>query len=266
MPAPHEMLWIDTAGGYLAASFHLPQGQRPVPAVLMCHGFTGHRAEAHFLFVHTARALAEAGIGALRFDCRGSGESEGKFSDMTIETEIADADAALDYLRSRPEVDPARVAVLGLSMGGCVAACLAGRDAAAGKGRLAALVLWAAVGHLNGLRDRGKRDKGRPRLPDGSVDLGGIALGPKFSEVAGQIEPLEEVAAFSGPALIVHGTEDGAVPVSHAADYGEVLGDEATVHTIEGSDHVFSSLPWQADAIATTRDFLVRALRPQGRG
>jgi hypothetical protein len=261
MPAPHDLLWIEAPGGNLAASFHLPAAPRPAPAALLLHGFTGHRGEAHFLFVHTARALAAAGIAALRVDFRGSGESDGAFSDMTVETEIADADAALDWLRARPEVDPARVSVLGLSMGGAVAACLSGRDGAAGRERVAALVLWAAVAHFDGLRRRAEaEDGGPPRLPDGTVDIGGIALGSAFGQVLEALRPGEEVVGFQGPALIVHGTEDQAVALSHAEEFAGLLGERARTHIIQGADHVFSSVPWQAEAIGATRDFLLEAL------
>lgn len=259
MSHPHELLWIETPGGWLAASFHPPARPRPVPAVMLCHGFTGHRGEAHFLFVEAARAFARAGIAALRFDFRGSGESDLPFSQMTVETEIADAEAVLEYLRGRPEVDAERVGVLGLSMGGAVAACLAGRDAAArgGQGRIKALVLWAAVARFGGLLARlSDPQNAPPLLPDGTRDIGGLAVGPGLLESLSKTVPVEEVAAYAGPALIVHGTNDQAVPVSHADEYKRALGDRAVLHLIKGADHVFSSIPWQTAAIEVTAEFL----------
>ncbi|MCX7598376.1 MAG: alpha/beta fold hydrolase [Armatimonadetes bacterium] len=263
MVPPHELLWIETPGGCLAASFHLPESDGPVPAVMLCHGFTGHRGEAHFLFVEAARAFADAGIAALRFDFRGSGESEPAFSQMTLDTEIADAEAVLQYLISRPEVDAGRIAVLGLSMGGAVAACLAGRDSVArsGQGRIAALVLWAPVARFDGLLVRlSDPEAAPPMLPDGTRDLGGIAIGPDLLESLATTVPVKEVAAYTGPALIVHGTNDQAVPLSHAHEYRCVLGHRATLHLVEGADHVFSSIPWQTQAIWVTTEFLVKHL------
>ena len=46
---------------------HLPKPKGKFPCVVMFHGFTGNKAEAHFLFTKTARRLAENGIAAFRF-------------------------------------------------------------------------------------------------------------------------------------------------------------------------------------------------------
>ncbi len=259
MSTPHELTWIETEEGYLAASFHPAAEARPSPAVLMCHGFTGHRGEAHFLFVHAARAFARAGVAALRVDFRGSGESEGEFRDMTVGGEITDALAALDYLAHRPEVDAERVAVLGLSLGGAVAACVAGREPS-----VAALVLWSAVADLQMIAARFLQPGSEPlRLPDGSYELGGLALGQSFVDTILHHRPTDEVQRFGGPVLIVHGTEDQSVPLSHAELYAKVLGKQAEVHLIEGADHVFARVPWKAEAIEVSAGFLGRTLRAQ---
>jgi alpha/beta superfamily hydrolase len=259
MSPPHELLWIETPGGYLAASFHpaaRSHARTPLsPAVLMCHGFTGHRGEAHFLFVQAARAFAQAGIAALRFDFRGSGESDGRFQEMTFEAEVADALAAFDYLAARPEVDPHRVAVLGLSLGGAVAACVAGREK-----RVAALVLWAAVADLGALAARFQTEQPPPRLPDGTYEWGGLALGQEFVNTIALAQPLREVETFHGPVLIIHGTQDQAVDVSHAHRYAGVLEKRARLHLVDEADHVFSSVSWKNEVIAVTTDFLSQAL------
>ncbi len=75
-----------SAGETVAAVLHVPEST-PAPGVIMCHGFTGHKAETHRLFVHTARDFAAHGLAVLRFDFRGSGDSAGDFRDMTITRE-----------------------------------------------------------------------------------------------------------------------------------------------------------------------------------
>ena len=76
------------------------------PAVVFFHGFTGTKVEPHRIFVKTARELAAIGFYALRFDFRGSGDSEGDFSEMTIGGEISDAIKSIDILAAMQGVDP----------------------------------------------------------------------------------------------------------------------------------------------------------------
>jgi uncharacterized protein len=230
---------------------HTPEAT-PAPGLIMCHGFTGDKSESHRLFVNAARDFAAHGLAVLRFDFRGSGDSAGEFRDMTIATEIDDAQAALDFLASRPEVDPSRLGVLGLSLGGCVAACLAGRE----PERVKALVLWAAVAHT-------KETFARVLPPfEGAevLDLSGWGLGRAFLDDARRRRPLEEVARYPGEALIVHGGEDQTVPVSDAQDYQEVVGARSRVVIVGGADHTFSHFDWKGQAIAASRDFLMAKL------
>ena len=239
-----------SAGERVVATLHLPAAA-PAPGVVVCHGFTGHRIEAHFLFVKAARALCAAGLAVLRFDFRGSGESAGSFRDMTISGEIADALAALEFMRAEPAVDPERIALLGLSLGGLVAACAAARD-----GGVSALVLWSAVAHLERLFERLLPEFGEAPV----LDYQGWGLGRAFLEELPQIQPLETVTGFAGPGLVVHGTRDESVPPSDGKDYHKVLGDRCRLHLVQGADHTFSSLAWQEEAASVSRDFLVQAL------
>jgi len=233
---------------------HLPE-QIPAPGLIMCHGFTGHKAETHRLFVDTAREFCRHGLAVLRFDFRGSGDSAGEFREMTVSREIADARAALDFLASRSEVDAGRLGVLGLSLGGCVAACVAGREE-----RVRALVLWAAVAHLSRLHQRLT-----PEFASKDVlDMQGWALGRPFLEDLQQVDPLAEVRKYNGPSLVVHGTEDQSVLPSDGSDYRVALGGRCRLHYVQKADHVFSGLPWKKEAIEVSLGFLTDALAVEG--
>lgn len=244
-------------GQTVIASLHVPE-VTPAPGVVMCHGFTGMRIEAHFLFVKAARALCAAGMNVLRFDCRGSGESEGRFEDMTIEGEIADALAALQVLRAEATMDPERVALLGLSLGGLVAACAAARD-----GQVQALVLWAAVADLLEVFNlRTSWDEVQAALDrDGYVERGAHRIGPGFWEDCRRVDPLAELASYPGPALVVHGSADQSVPVSHMDRYLAALpGEDKTGHIVSGADHTFTSVAWEQEVIGVTCDWLTSRL------
>lgn len=229
---------------------HLP-ATAAAPGLIMCHGFTGHRAESHRLFVVAARDFCQHGLAVLRFDFRGSGDSAGEFREMTVSRETTDAAAALAYLASRPEVNPDRVGVLGLSLGGCVAACLAGREP-----RVRALVLWSAAAHPERIREHLQSQWGESEV----LDFNGWGLGRGFLEDLPRIHPLAEARRYLGPSLIVHGEQDEVVPPSDASDFQQALGGPSELHLVKGADHVFSGLTWQAEAITKSRQFLLASL------
>ena len=113
-------------GKRLRGMIHKPgTGARRVPGVVFFHGFTGDRMESHWIFIKCARALAKAGIAALRFDFYGSGESDGEFREVTLQSEIADAKSAVNFFRKQKGIDGGRLGICGLSMGGAVAATVA---------------------------------------------------------------------------------------------------------------------------------------------
>jgi alpha-beta hydrolase superfamily lysophospholipase len=236
---------------------HIPESNNQVPAVLMLHGFTGNRIENHFLFVKMARRLAAAGYYAMRFDFRGSGESEGAFKDMTVPAEIDDAKVALAWLRNQPEVDPERVVILGISMGGAVASAVAGDDAA-----VAGLILWSAVADLEELHAMTNAEIAQipPPLgiqPDGTFDTGGHLVGADFVKTINEVKPLESVLKFDAPVFILHGTKDPTVPPSHADNYLEAIGKERAVrYWIEGADHTYSAHLWEEEAFQLTLSWL----------
>ncbi len=251
-----EMITFTNAGQRLYGMLHRPDGVGPFPAVAMLHGFTGDRFEPHRLFVKTARDLAAHGIAALRFDFRGSGESEGDFEDVTVSGEVSDARAALDFLAAHPAVDADRLGLLGISLGGCVAALVAGDD-----DRVKALVLWSAVGHLlevlTALAPPGAAEQMQRQ---GWVDLGGWKLGMGFIRELPDLDPLGAAARYSGPALILHGDADESVPVSEAHAYARRMGQRAQVRIIPGADHTYNRLDWEAEVIRRSREWLVEHL------
>ncbi len=248
---------FEVEGQQIAATLHVPE-VGPAPGVLMCHGFTGQRIEAHFLFVKAARALCQAGLNVLRFDFRGSGESDGLFEEMTIEGEITDAVAALEALCAEPSLAVSRIGVIGLSLGGLVAACLAGRDE-----RVKALVLWSAVADLPGVfaHRADFADAAEALAQDGVIEQGPHRIGAGFIEDCRRVDPLAEIASYRGPALVVHGGGDEAVPPEHADMYVRALPtDDKTGHIIEGADHTFGRVDWESEAIEVTAQWLAARL------
>jgi alpha-beta hydrolase superfamily lysophospholipase len=112
----------DTCAAWLyAATAGLPV----VPAVVMAHGLSGTRRDRLGAF---AERFAAAGFSALVFDHRGFGDSGGEPDLFEPARQLADWRAAIAFARSLPEVDGARIATFGSSMGGGNALAAAAGD------------------------------------------------------------------------------------------------------------------------------------------
>ncbi|MEU3186286.1 alpha/beta fold hydrolase [Streptomyces sp. NPDC006923] len=102
-------------GQRCAAWITRPAGDGPHPAVVLVHGFG---ATHDMRLDQYEQAFASAGMVTLSFDFRHLGASEGTpRQQISIPRQRADIDAALDFVRRDPRVDPARVALWGTSLG-----------------------------------------------------------------------------------------------------------------------------------------------------
>ena len=99
----------------LGGSLNVPLGAGPFAAVLLLpDGSPAARpAGAYTLLNELADYLTRQGVAVLRLDGRGFGRSEGVPGANSAAELVADAQSALNFLRSRPGIDPLRVGVLG---------------------------------------------------------------------------------------------------------------------------------------------------------
>ncbi|MDE2816815.1 MAG: alpha/beta fold hydrolase [Chloroflexota bacterium] len=204
-----EPLAFPAADGTRLAAWFLAHPQ-PQGTVLMLHGFGTN----HFGLVHLAYDLLAHGFQSLLFDFRGHGASEGEVTTLGLR-ERRDVIGALQYLRSRGDVDPDRIGVYGVSMGGATA-LLTLED---GMG-VRALVTDSAFATLRGAIDHGfRRIAGLPpsifRTP--TVWFSSRFVGEKLDHVLGRVRPIDRIKHTAPcPLLIIHGTEDDVVYVQDA--------------------------------------------------
>lgn len=118
----------------LAGTLTLPEGEGPFPAVILVSG-SGQQDRDESLpglpikpFRLIADELTNAGVAVLRYDDRGTAQSTGDYAASGIPDFADDAEAGLNYLLTRDEVDPDRLGLLGHSEGGLVAAMLGARN------------------------------------------------------------------------------------------------------------------------------------------
>jgi dipeptidyl aminopeptidase/acylaminoacyl peptidase len=224
-----------------------------LPAVAIFHGFVGSKDQPHQIFVKLAEALAAAGIVALRIDFRGRGDSEGDTVDITYEGDMADARGALDLLAAQPDVDAARLGVVGMSWGATIAACLAGRDR-----RIGSTVLWAGTAEVHSWNPPMREVEGRQVF-----EMFCNLVGKQFYDGLRDVYPLEIVKAARGPVLIAHGTADEDVPIENARRFRDALEAAGIAHElalIEGADHVFMRHEWERELIGRSVAWLVQTL------
>lgn len=107
----YESVTLTTDDGVRLAGWYLPSTNRA--AVVLLHGAGSTRSNV----LDQAAVLARNGFGVLMIDARGHGESGGRAMDFGWQGD-ADIAAATRYLAQRPDVDPARIGAVGMSMGG----------------------------------------------------------------------------------------------------------------------------------------------------
>ena len=133
------------AGIQLAATLTIPTGKGPFPAVVLITGSGQQDRDesvmGHKPFLVLSDYLTRKGIAVLRSDDRGAGGSGGDFAAATTADFATDAEAAVAYLKTRPEVDPRQIGLIGHSEGGVIAPMVAARN-----GDVAFIVMMAGTG------------------------------------------------------------------------------------------------------------------------
>lgn len=113
----------------LAGTLTLPPREGPFPAVLLISGSgpqdRNETVMGHRPFLVLADYLTRFGIAVFRVDDRGVGESSGDFTKATSEDFASDVLAGVEYLKSRKEIDPERIGLIGHSEGGIIAPMVA---------------------------------------------------------------------------------------------------------------------------------------------
>jgi fermentation-respiration switch protein FrsA (DUF1100 family) len=141
-----EVRYENKAGGVtLAGTLTIPTGQGSFPAALLISG-SGPQDRDESLFGHKpflvlADYLTRMGIAVLRVDDRGVGGSTGQTRTSTSEDLAGDVEAGVAFLKTRPEVDPAKIGLIGHSEGGIIAPMVAAQSA-----EIAYVVLMAGPG------------------------------------------------------------------------------------------------------------------------
>lgn len=212
----------------------LTQNQR-CPFVIIMHGFTGNKNEAFLKQI--ADGLQNRGIGSIRFDFNGHGESDGKFQNMTIGNEIEDAIKIFQQVKGSRRVDSSKIALLGHSQGGVVASITAGLLG----NEVKAVVLLAPAGNIGEQAKQGilLGTKFNPNNLPETLEVWHHTVGKAYLQYAMTCDMYGTAAKFQGPVCIIHGTADRAVPFQFGKKYADCMKNAEWVLQ-QNDDHALS--------------------------
>jgi dienelactone hydrolase len=253
----------------LPATLTVPVGAGPWPAAVLVHGSGPNDRDetvgANKPFKDLATGLASRGIAVLRYDKRTMvhGSKTAALKAFTVNEEVVeDALEAVRLLRAQPAVDPARVFVLGHSLGGMLVPRIAAGDKTiaglivlAGPARpleeaLVAQTRYLAMsdGTVSAQEQRAidemaaVGDTVRALEPDETTS-GRMIFGAPASywlDLRGY-DPPSEAARVRLPMLILHGERDYQVTAEEFARWKAALGSrpEVTFHSYPTLNHLF---------------------------
>lgn len=209
--------------------------------------------------VRVSRNLSKYGIGVLRFDFAGLGDSQGDFSQSNFESNLDDIQAAQAWLAS--EFSPPQL-VIGHSLGGAAMMASVGSGFMPSVKAIATLAAPSCTKHLAGFLA-----KANPEIEElgvGQVTIGGRThtMRKQLLESFAEYELTEVIKRITIPHLILHSPADETLGFQHAESILEHTGGAKALVTLPDSDHLMVKNPddvgYVADLIAIwSRRFLV---------
>jgi pimeloyl-ACP methyl ester carboxylesterase len=133
LPYKEEAVTFASDGNTLAGTLSIPEGTGKHPAIIMISGSGANNRDEEIygfkLFKIIADHLSRYGIAVLRYDKRGVGESKGKsVSESTTMDFAGDVEKAVQYLKTRNDIDTTKIGLFGHSEGGVIAPIVASRN------------------------------------------------------------------------------------------------------------------------------------------
>ncbi len=237
---------IGEGGWALPGTLTLPKGEGPFPAVVLVHGSGPHDRDETIgpnrPFRDIAEGLGARGVAVLRYEKRSKvhGAKLMALPSFTVDDEtVDDAVHAISFARAAEGVDPARVFVLGHSLGGMLAPRIAQRAPAlagvvilAGSARPLQRVLEDQLTYLEGIESGaaareqiGAMRKEAARIDAITPQTSGLVLGAPAAywlDLA-EYEPAVAARALPQRLLVLHGERDYQVTAADYAVWREAL-------------------------------------------
>ena len=220
-------------GSQLSARLSRPDDGEVQTYALFAHCFTCSKDLK--AVVNLSRALTRAGIGVLRFDFTGLGESEGEFADTTFTSNVDDLVAAARFMEaelSAPEI------MIGHSLGGAAVLQAAGRiDSVGAVATIAAPFRPEHVKHLFAESLEEIDERGEAQV---------LLAGRRFTVSREFVRDLDEqgmretIRGLGRPLLIFHSPLDEFVGIENAAEIYTAAKHPKSFVSLDDADHLLT--------------------------
>ncbi len=220
----------------IRGSVHSVIAERPHALFVFAHGLTSQRMGPEYLFVKISRILAANSISSVRFDFTGSGESDGEFCDMSLDTMMSDLFTVTNHFRQT--VKPLKVFLLGHSLGGMVAALSVKEIPVDG------IVLIAPVADTSKFFTEHKIMSQIGTNSRGFFEFGPHELSPSVFDDLQNANPSVFLSEnFNGKMLLIQGSSDPTVKPEESLLYineSKRTGVNGKYALIQGANHNFT--------------------------
>lgn len=246
MASTRKVTFTGADGSTLAARLDLPQGV-PRAFALFAHCFTC--SKDIFAATRISRGLADQGIAVLRFDFTGLGHSEGEFANTNFSSNMADLQAAAEYLEREHQ---APALLIGHSLGG--AAVLGAAELIPSCRAVVTIAAPADPAHV--MRSLGSKVEQIEREGGAVVELGGreFVVQRQFLDDLNRQALAQKIAGLGRALLVMHAPLDDVVGIDNASQiFGHAKHPKSFV-TLDDADHLLSrrrDAEYAAQIIAT---------------
>ena len=250
-----KITFTGSLGAQLAANLDEPEGSVRAYA-MFAHCFTCSKDV--IAASRISRALAKLGIGVLRFDFTGLGNSEGDFADTTFSSNIGDLVVAADWLRTNRA---APCILIGHSLGGA-AVMMAASQIPECKA-VATIGAPADPKHVIHLFDSSADEIEQHGRADVSIGGRPFTVGQQLIDDLRDQSPQERIGSLKRALLVFHSPVDTVVGVENAAQIFAWAKHPKSFVSVDGSDHMLTK-PKDADFVATMLSAWAERYAPAG--
>lgn len=200
---------------------------------VFAHGFTlGKDSPAA---ARTCRRLASEGIGMLRFDNLGLGDSEGDWGDGSFTTRVADTVLAARFLAERGTPP---TLLVGHSFGGAVV--LAAASEVESVTAVATIAAPMSPRHIEHHYDRVVAQALAEGCAPWQVGGRNLTIKRAFVEDVRRAELRDQIAELDVPVLVMHSPTDDTVEISNAGQIFRAARHSHSFVSLDGTDHLLS--------------------------